>query len=914
MRCFLILLIALLCACTESNNTSWNEGPDVNIEVDSLFGMMRISSKGKVTLGTNNTSAKSNERPEMKVELDYDFSIGRYEVRCDEFNKLMKPSTGLSLNCALGNYPATDLTYYDAVLYANERSKSEGFDTAYTYASARFDDEKHCTNLEGFAFHPEASAFRLPTEAEWVLVASANWSPNEAWVAENSDYKLHEVCRIAGKDAKICDMLGNALEWVNDWNGDFRDTTLTNYVGAPDGGTLGLRVVKGGSFRNSFRTINLYNRGDVYTVTSATRADYVGFRLAFGKIPDPVWMGSKGNASSSRITALANATTMRSLFETSKAKLAFRNDVTGNLAYIDFSNGLTSVTEIEDTLEMYHPEISPDGKRVAFCTKIEGIAGTSEVYVRDLNGRGSNLVKLDVPSAAIPRWRVLANGDTVIVYVTDVGNNKDDATFKAASTWQVKFANGQFGTPEKLFDGAYHGGISEDNTLAVTGARLLRARVASAGGTLAVGTDAVWYGGEQACNTSLAKDSSKRTLFLDFGGVTGQTFVGTSYATHERLLIADSTGNLIHSVGAPTGYTFDHSEWVSGSGNFVVATLTNVNGAHTKIVLINLLEDSVIDLVEGDELWHPSLWVKKGVSAGDDVVFDPDSAGVYFKDGQDWAHVSLGYKMSMFWKYRDDIEIMCVGSSRTENSLMVTAMTAGFAQNMGHSGNDLNASLYIAENYGLNHLNKLKIIVLSVDLDLWHNSTEYTALLISNTPGFVYDANHGFWVSGIPDWFLDAVEESSQNSEIARSIYEPSRGFSSDNGSGWGPPTVEFDSSWGDAIGDAKIKWNLERLKNFIIKTQTSNVKIVGVVFPQNPMYRNTGSWGRYGPRRSKAMAVLDSLNKYQSLYPHFHLFDENKNGYHDYGDDCAMNTDHLSILGASKVTMRLDSLLNTLK
>ena len=914
MKYFLFILIALLCACTESNNTSWNEGPDVNIVVDSLPGMMRITSEGVVRLGTNDASAKANERPQMKVELNYDFSIGRCEIRCNEFNVLMKPATGLSLKCSQGNYPATDVTYYDAVLFANERSKAEGFDTAYTYVRAQFDAENHCTNLEGFAFRPEVNAYRLPTEAEWILVAGANWTPSESWVAENSGYHVNEVCSRATGNTKVCDMLGNAMEWVNDWNGNFRDTILTNYVGAPDGGTLGLRVLKGGSFRNSVRTINSYSRGDVYTVTSATRADYVGFRLAFGMIPDPVWMGSDGNAAASRITPLSNASLIRTLVGTSKVKLAFRNDITGNLAFIDFSSGVPSVTEIDDTLEIYHPEISPDGKRVAFCSKIEGIAGTSELYVRDLNAKGTNLVKLEVPSAAIPRWRVLENGDTVIVYVTDVGNNKEEAAFSAASTWQVKFANGKFGEPQKLFDGAYHGGISEDRTLAVTGARLLRARVASGGATLANGTDAIWYGGEQACNVSLANDNSKRTAFLDFGGQTGQSFVGAAYVTHERLFIADSSGKLIHSIAAPSGFTFDHSEWALGGVNFVVATLTNVNGAHPKIVLINLSDDSIVDLVEGDELWHPCLWVKRGMNVGDDVVIDLDSAGVYFKEDQEWAHISLGYKMSMLWRYRDSIEILCVGSSRTENSLMVTAITTGFAQNMGHSGNDLDASLYVAENYGLNHLKKLKYIVVSIDIDLWQSSTEFTELIITNQEGFVYDQNHGFWVDGYPDWFLDAVEEAAQYSEIARMIYEPSRGFFSDEGVAWGPATVEQDSNWGGAYGEAKIKWNLERLRGFLAKTASMNVKVIGLIFPLNPGYRNTGSYGRYGPRRSEARRILDSLDLYQRKYSHFVLMDENKNGNHDYPDKCALNTDHLSIQGASKVTLRLDSLLKTLK
>ena len=182
--------------------------------------------------------------------------------------------------------------------------------------------------------------------------------------------------------------------------------------------------------------------------------------------------------------------------------LAFRNDISGNLAYINYNDGTLSVTEIEDTLEVYHPDISPDGKHVAFCTRFEGIAGESRLYVRDLNANGSNLVKLDVPSAAIPRWRVV-NGDTVIVYVTDAGNNKDETAFAATSTWQVKFANGKFGVPEKLFDGAYHGGISEDNKLAVTGARVLRALLADPASDITQKSNpAIWYNNEQACNVN----------------------------------------------------------------------------------------------------------------------------------------------------------------------------------------------------------------------------------------------------------------------------------------------------------------------------------------------------------------------------------------------------------------------------
>ena len=904
---FLVLVFIFWAACSNSEGVSSGNSSKIEVEEDSLAGMLRIKAVGEtVLLGTNEVTAKVNERPSMKARFDYDFSMGRTEVTCAEFNDLMT-AKGLSLSCE-ASVPATNITYYDAVLFANERSKSEGFDTAYTYSRAVFDSEGHCTNLEGFAYRPEEDAYRLPTEAEWILVAKANWNVSGAWTSENSDYKLHPVCEKADSSSQVCDIVGNAMEWVNDWLGKFRDTTVTNFVGAPDGGALGQRIVKGGSYRNSAESITLYSRGDVYTVTSSTRADYVGFRLAFGAIPGATWMRNDGKVASSRVVPLASSAAMRSLFQTYKAKLAFRDENSGNLAYIDYSSGNLSVHEIEDSLDVHHPEISPDGKYVAFCTGLEGVSEMSELYVRDLNATGSNLVKLEVESAAIPRWRVLESGDTVIVYVTDAGSNKEESAFKSASTWQVPFANGKFGKPQKLFDGAYHGGFSADNALAVTGAKLLRARVS--------GRDTVWYGGEQACNASLAKDRSKRTLFLDFGGKTGREYAGVNYGTHERLLVVDSVGNLVQTLAAPAGYSFDHSEWVS-NGNFAVATLTNANGAHTKIVLVNLTDGSLVELVEGDELWHPTLWISEIQSSADTSVgehlFEPDSAGVYFVEGQDWPHEALGYKMNLMWKYANQVEILCVGSSRTEDGIVANKIQSGFALNMGHSGNDMNASLFVAENYGVNHLKKLKTIVVSLDFDLWQNETAFSDYLFLNTPGYIYDKNHSFWKNEDMADFSQIVEAVSPFSMEAINAYGKSRGWLENESVEWGSPLVESDSNW-SLTNTNSLDWNLKRLESFVKEMDRLQINVVGVIFPQNPRYRETGSWGRYGPQRSAAEKYIESVQALAGRISRFEVLDENRNGNHDYTDQMALNTDHLSVSGAEYLTARLDSLLNTLE
>ena len=914
---FCLLISFLFLACSNSEGVSaGQQSSSIEVSEDSLAGMLHVESVGAtVVLGTNFEEAPVNERPEMQVKFDYDFSLGAHEVTCGEFDALMKSATGLVLNCNDEKIPATNVTFYDAVLYANERSKAEGFDTAYTYTSADFDSEKHCTNLEGFAYRSEAHAYRLPTEAEWVLVAAQNWNLQNGWTAENSDYKLHPVCTKADSNA-VCDMAGNAMEWVNDWLGVFRDTTLENYVGAPDGGALGQRIVKGGSYRNTVESIQLYSRGDIYTVTSSTRADYVGFRLAFGEIPDAVWMGADGRANASRVVSLANSSTIHSLVGTYKVKLAFRNgaSVPGNLSYVDYSGGILSIVEIVDTMDVYHPEISPDGNHVAFCTGMEGLSGNSSVYVRDLNAEGSNLVKLNVKNAAVPRWRVLENGDTVIVYVTSAENNENESNFKKNSTWQVKFANGKFGTPKKLFDGSYHGGISADNRLAVTGARLLRARIDA--------KDTVWYKNdgkaEQACNVSLSKDGSKRTLFLDFGGKTGQAFVGRKYATHERLLVADSTGKLVQSFASPAGYAFDHSEWVTGAENLAVASLTNVNGAHQKIVLVNMTDSSIVDLLEGEDLWHPSLWVNSRTFDSDDVLLDLDSAGVYFNNMGGEAAIFLRYKIELLWKYKDSANVVILGSSRSLNGINPMHLSHSFfALNLSNVPNMVVVSNYLLTNYVLPHTKKLKYVVLSLDIDLWyHDETENYNFFYKeyeNYPGYVYDRNHNFWKDGFPEKLARLTEESL-GQEHYRKVLMEARGFHSEIANTWEPnPSTDNDSTWMDNLS-SNYYASLEHLKKILQETEDEGVYVVGIVFPQSPGFKKTGSFGKYGIRRSEAPALLAEIKALEKTHPHFVFWDENKMGDHDYSDEMASNKDHLSELGALQLTSRLDSLLRTLK
>jgi len=914
-RVFVAALLAV-CLISCSDVSSSQDGDSVFSTSSDLKGFLKVAASGKSTyVGTDDSDAKENEKPRMMVKFDYDFALGRHEVTCGEFNKVMGEADlpkGLisKMDCEDDDVPVSDVTYYDAVLYANARSQVEKKDSAYSYTSVTLDAEGHCIGLTGLAFNAENEAYRLPTEAEWVFAASENWDVSKSWTSDNSDYKSHVVCELEDDPQRFCDMEGNVKEFVNDWLGNFTDTTITNFVGAPNGDALGQRVLKGGSYKHGKGGINTYRRGDDYVVTSVSHGDYVGFRLAFGSIPDPVWM-SGGVVEVAKSISLLNSLEMKSLMGGFRTKLAYRNDITGHLEYIDYSVNSAKIVEIADTMSVYHPDISPSGEWVAFCTGMEGVSGPSSIYIRRLDASDSTVLKLNVDQAAIPRWRVTEEGDTVIVYVTDAGRN-DGSVFLSRSTWQVPFAMGRLGTPVKLFDGAYHGGVSEDGKFAVTGAKLLRVHK-----TFGNVQDTIWYDGEQACNVSLSKDDSKRTLFLDFGGKTGREYAGVKYGVHERLLVMDSTGKLVKTIPAPEKFSFDHSEWTKG--DYAVATLSNSNGVHGKIVLVDMRSGEVTELVKGDELWHPALWTDADATLANSRL-DKDSAGIYMFENDSWGSVLMRYKMELLWRYRDSANVAVLGSSRPLNGISPEYMTSKFfTVNFAHTPNSIYASRDYLKNYLFKHLSKLKYVVLSLDIDFWWKidglrGDNFFVVTAPSYPGYVYDANHNYWEKedGAPEALLVATEKSI-GAEFSY-LYTEDRGrYLGAPCIAWGEhPEVEVDSTLTD---DGQLLSNsMNALKEIIEESDKRGIVVVGIIFPMNPRYKETGAFGRYGLRRSKAEKLIEDIKALTTTYKNFVFMDENKMGNHDYTDKMAVDTDHLCLTGAPKITSRLDSLLRTLE
>lgn len=892
---FLIWLLLALEFSACSNSVS-APSPNQNYGIrDSYAGMVKIHSAGhSVYLGTNDTLSPSRERPRMKVKFTYDYFIGIHEVTQAEFAKTLD---GI-VDRENAHLPVRNVTYYDAVLMANAKSKKEGLDTVYTYSQKNFSNVGNCINLANLVFHPEVEGYRLPTEAEWVYAASLEFDAESSWNAKNSGYRPHKYCSLDSRSTGLCDMEGNVKEWVNDWLGLLQDTTVVNYAGAPDGGSLAERILKGGSYKDDASGINQYSRGDIYTVTSSTQAPYVGFRLAIGPILDPVWLSENGVVTSSRVIPVATSMNVRSKTGSFHSKLAFRNDNTGNIAFVDYINGSLSVLEIADTIDAYHPDISPDGSWVAFCTKAEGISGKSSLYVRELKAVDSKVVKLDVESAAVPRWNVTPAGDTVIVYVTDCGTNDDESVWKGQSTWQVVFADGKFGSPQKLFDGTYNGGVSDDRRLAVSGARLLRARVSD--------KDSLWYGGKQACNASLSKDGSKRTAFLDFGEKSKDNYVGEKYGVHERLLVADSSGRLIQSVKAPEGYSFDHVEWVSNT-NLIVGMLVTPSGNHSRIALIDLQDSSVIDLAAGDELWHPCLWVNPDMSRINGNV-NVDSAGMYYSEQLPYYSVELRVKMENFWTRRDSVTAVAMGSSRIMFGLYEKNITAVNLVNMAYSSGDLFGVQYLLENYVFNHIPQLEYLVLEISPDMfWRTAEDSWSRIVNTAAGYAYDANHGFWKDSVPDGLIDAVKDAPKPISVLVHPYDFENFLLPSHA--WYKPDVDVDTAK-MSLDDDVVRANRGIFESIVNSCKARKVTVLALVMPQHPGYRDTGSFGYYGPSRSVARSLFDMLQKYDVVW-----MDENKWGDHDYQNKTmAYNRDHLSATGASRLTERVNARLDSLQ
>ena len=177
------------------------------------------------------------------------------------------------------DHPVYNVTWYEAVKWANARNEKEGLEPCYTVSGSVYRTSESTPNCNW-----SASGYRLPTEAEWEKAARGEaagrrypWSDSDEIDASRTNYSNYygsttPVGSFAPNGVGLYDMAGNVWEWCWDWY----DSELPGGMD-PRGLASGTdRVLRGGSWYVYANGCRVANRGNYWP-------DYelgnLGFRL-----------------------------------------------------------------------------------------------------------------------------------------------------------------------------------------------------------------------------------------------------------------------------------------------------------------------------------------------------------------------------------------------------------------------------------------------------------------------------------------------------------------------------------------------------------------------------------------------------------------------------------------------------------
>jgi formylglycine-generating enzyme required for sulfatase activity len=277
--------------------TGWNAVTGLsagNLAVDTLVEMVQIQG-GTFTMGSpENEVNRSAAETQHSVTLTQGFYMGKYTVTQEQYQAVMgtNPSsftTPVSPETSTAKRPVEQVSWYDALVFCNKLSMSEGLSPAYRISGstdpAAWGVVPTVDNATWNAVEIVAGStgYRLPTEAQWEYACRAGTTTayntgatindNTGWYSDNSGDRTREV---GGKPANawgLYDMHGNVWEWCWDWYETYASDAQTDPTGAVSGN---YRMLRGGSWYHVGQNLRSAYRssGGPYG-----RRDFFGFRL-----------------------------------------------------------------------------------------------------------------------------------------------------------------------------------------------------------------------------------------------------------------------------------------------------------------------------------------------------------------------------------------------------------------------------------------------------------------------------------------------------------------------------------------------------------------------------------------------------------------------------------------------------------
>jgi uncharacterized protein (TIGR02171 family) len=897
--------------------------------------MKKVLSSGKsFSQGWNSAQSGSDERPGMESGFTYDYWLDSTEVTQGQYYAVTgrRPVPAGSQYGDGDEYPVYRVSWFDAVLFCNARSRHEHLDTVYSYSGIKALSDGRVYELTGLLYDVSRNGYRLPTESEWEYAARGGSSDLPfseaadslyacyyAWYGENSSSKTHPVGTRLPNLLGLYDIAGNVFEWTNDWKCIYNGKRLANSLGALQPNNEYEKVIKGGSYNYPLAYLRPSHRSATYATMLSSANEYVGFRCARGIIPKGRYIGTiQQDFTPNPVTIMTSGSDLWSFLGTQEAKLVFVN-VTGTnrtLCFVDFSRTFSYIREYLDDRKVYMPVISPDGRYVAYCSNNEGQCGPSKISIRGLDSLNTEIVQLAADTAYIPRWWINpSTGDKCIVYSNSAVDN-DNPMWNGTKTFLQKMSGGKpEGLPQEFIgEGSYHDGISVNGQYAVTGYRRLMVKdmwANTSGKQLFLspqnGKDLT--GSCQVCNVSVSPDmgSEVRCMFLDFGYPRTSGITGCGYGEHEYLFVSDMAGVISNFVRCPTGeQSWDGIEW-SNQPRFGVGCGWNSAEQSHAVYAINLESRTWKQLITGTIVQQPYL------RTGNPDTYLDSWLGQYNDPPTDDRQAHLATKMLTYWQIFDALEVAIIGSSQAHYGLDPSRISGLMAFNLAAPGGDLIGQKNIILHYLLPHSTRLKIVCSSLDIGWlrfpsgnvnWESG-------IGKSRGFKYDSCHNFWVQS-----TDSIRNLFRSVPLPIPADTLFLGFSGFPSLGWGnnPPDMPSDDCLLLSVeNNVNYQQNFAAIRMIADGLRTRRIHWIIVNFPENPNYKNTRAYSFQGPSRQTAHDILDTLYGMTLSNSYFHLYDANNDGNHDYDSSDALDAGHLSAQGAGKLSVRVDSIIHSI-